>query len=87
MNKIEALKKAVDLAGGQEALAEKVTALAHSANALPPHKKIKQQHVFNWIHREKQCAAKWAGFVSLAVNGGVPASLLRPDLYPVPHEV
>lgn len=85
MNQIQALKKAVDLAGGQEALAAKVTDLAHEANALPADRKIKQQHVCNWVNRERQCAAKWARFVSLAVDGAVSASKLRPDLYPEPQ--
>lgn len=69
MNRLEALKKAVDLAGGQSALAVKIGR--------------RQQHVWNWLNRTKQVASDSAIPVERAVGGKVTRNELRPDLYPV----
>lgn len=62
--------KAVKLAGGQSALAK---LCGHG---------IKQQQVYNWLHRDKRVSHRWALLVEKALNGAVTRYELRPDIYP-----
>ncbi|EOR7631926.1 YdaS family helix-turn-helix protein, partial [Escherichia coli] len=50
-----ALSEAIALAGGQSELARKLTA---SSGRL-----VKQQHVWNWLNREKRPPAKLSIFI------------------------
>lgn len=68
----EALQEAIDAAGGQSELARKLSAEANSC--------IRQQQVWNWLHREKKPPSKQAIFIEKVT--GVQRGRLRPDLYP-----
>ncbi len=72
MSELEALKKAVLVLEGQTALA------AVCGNP------VKQQHVHNWIHRDKKIPAQHALKVQNATEkkgDRVDASELRPDVF------
>lgn len=71
------LKKAVELASGQVALAAKV-------RALMPESKVSQAHVWNWLNSEKSPMppAEYVRAICMAVDGQVTPHELRPDLYP-----
>lgn len=72
MKELDSLLRAVELAGGQSALARKCN----------PHakRKVTQQDVWSWIHRSKRVAGDMAIPVELAT--GVSRHELRGDLYP-----
>jgi DNA-binding transcriptional regulator YdaS (Cro superfamily) len=82
MNKVHALKLAIELAGGQSALAEKLTVRARKINLIAQGKTVSQQSVYNWLTRQKQSPSKFALLIAEVVNQGVTANQLRPDLYP-----
>lgn len=78
MKELDSLLRAVELAGGQSALARKCT----------PHasRKVTQQDVWSWIHRSERVAGDCAIPVELAVEGRVRRHELRPDLYPAEQQ-
>jgi DNA-binding transcriptional regulator YdaS (Cro superfamily) len=82
MDKLEALRTAITLAGGQSAMAEKLTRSARKLGLIPMNKNISQQSVYNWLTRQQQSPSKYARLISDTVNGKVTANQLRPDLYP-----
>lgn len=78
---MQALEKAVELAGSQAELARRLA--DHTKNH-----KIKQAHVWNWLNRDKEVPAEMAvpiEAVTPAKDGHlqVTRQQLRPDLYPV----
>lgn len=74
MKELDSLLRAVDLAGGQTALARKCTKHAP--------REITQKDVWSWINRSKRVSGDCAIPVELAVDGQVLRHDLRPDLYP-----
>ena len=66
---MEALEKAVELAGGQTALASCIG--------------VKQTHVWNWLNRDKRVPAERVIAIEQATHGRVSRHALRPDIYPV----
>ncbi|WP_127958037.1 transcriptional regulator [Serratia microhaemolytica] len=66
-----ALHEAIRIAGGQSELARK---LSHSTHGL-----IKQQQVWNWLHREKKAPAKHTAAIEKLT--GVAKEMLRPDVF------
>jgi DNA-binding transcriptional regulator YdaS (Cro superfamily) len=62
---IDALKKAVDVAGGQSNLARAIG--------------VKQQHVWNWLNRDGKPAAE--SVLSIEAATGVSRYELRPDVF------
>lgn len=64
---IEALRKAVQIAGGQSQLAKAVG--------------VKQQHVWNWLNRDMKPAAGRVLAIEEAVAGRVTRYQLRPDVF------
>lgn len=68
---IEALEKAVRLAGGQSALARLIGK--------------KQSHVWTWINRGCRAPADQVIPISRAVDLAVTPYELRPDIYPDPE--
>jgi len=82
MYKIDDLRLVIELAGGQTALAEKLTELASDSQLIPIEKSVSQQSVSHWINRHKQSPSKFVGLIAAAVNHKVTAKQLRPDLYP-----
>lgn len=73
----EALQRAVDLAGGQTPLAEKLSELMD--------RPIRQAHVWNWLHRDRRIPGEVCIPIERATGGRVTRSELRPDLYPQEH--
>lgn len=63
-----ALKKAIELAGGQSALA-KICG-------------VKQQHVWNWINRDKKISPEHVIPIEKGLDGKITRHDLRPDIYP-----
>jgi DNA-binding transcriptional regulator YdaS (Cro superfamily) len=82
MNKIDALKLAIKLAGGQSALADQVTVIARRTGLIPECKKVSQQSVYNWLFRQQQSPSRFARLIAEVVDQKVTAHQLRPDLYP-----
>lgn len=66
---LKALRRAVEIAGGQTALAKKIGG------------GVKQAHVWNWLHRDKRVPAEFTIKIERATNGEVRARELRPDMY------
>lgn len=64
------LLKALELVGGSQ------TALARLCG-----EPIKQQHVRNWLYRDKRIAADYAQVLELKLNGEVKSYRLRPDIF------
>ena len=73
----EFLKKAVELAGGQKALASKL-------RTVLPESKVKQGHVWHWLNIAKapMPPAEYVLAITRAVEGQITPHQLRPDLYP-----
>jgi DNA-binding transcriptional regulator YdaS (Cro superfamily) len=67
---IEALRKAVELAGGQSRLAKAIG--------------VRQQHVWNWLNRDGKPAAEYVLQIESAVSGKVTRYELRPDVFGAP---
>ena len=65
---MEALKRAVEIAGGQTALAEALG--------------VKQAHVWNWLNRDNALPAEYCIPIERATDGRVTRHELRPDIYP-----
>jgi len=65
MDELKALERAVEVAGGQSALARAV--------------KVRQGHVWSWLNRSKRVDAKYAIPVEQAT--GVSRHRLRPDIF------
>ncbi|WP_105215802.1 transcriptional regulator [Pseudoalteromonas sp. T1lg22] len=63
---LEALRKAIQVSGGQAPLAEKLGK--------------KQAHISVWLNRDKKVPADMVLKIELAT--GVPRHELRPDIYP-----
>ena len=64
---IEALKRAIILAGGQVALGNKIGST--------------QQSISWWLHKSGQVPAEKAPLIEVAVNGQVTREQLRPDIF------
>jgi DNA-binding transcriptional regulator YdaS (Cro superfamily) len=68
-----ALEQAIVIAGGQTALAEKLSDLTG--------KKVGQSMISMWLYRGR-VPPEWVILVETAVNGKVTRCDIRPDLYP-----
>ena len=68
MTPLQALEKAIEIAGNRSKLAEQIG--------------IKPQNVSNWVNRDKKAPAKYVAKISEVT--GVPCYELRPDIFPVP---
>lgn len=64
---LEALRVAIDLAGGQTALATKIGG------------KVKQSHIWNWLNRGDPIPEEVCPLIEQAVDGRVRCEQLRPD--------
>ena len=65
---MEALKRAVEIAGGQTALAKALG--------------VQQAHVWNWLNRDSALPAEYVIPIERATKGRVSRHELRPDIYP-----
>ena len=68
--KNEYLRKAIEIVGGQSALARACGG------------RVKQQHVWNWLHRDGRVPAQYVLAVERATRGQITRQMLRPDIYP-----
>lgn len=68
---LEALQRAVDIAGGQSALARLI--------GVPS-----QSTIWTWLSRDKKCGRGAAISIYRATAGQITPHELRPDLYPDP---
>ncbi|KEY58471.1 YdaS family helix-turn-helix protein [Serratia sp. DD3] len=66
-----ALQEAIRIAGGQSELARKLS----SDDSGP----VKQQQVWNWLHREKKPPVKHAVLIEKLT--GISKEKLRPDIF------
>ncbi len=73
LSPVEALQKAVDIAGGQTELVKLVD---------PEQENLKQQNIWTWLNRDQKTSAKWVVKISQAT--GVSCHELRPDIFPEP---
>lgn len=71
---VEALRRAVEIAGGQSELARRIGG------------RCKQQNVWSWLNVTRQPAAEYVLDIERATGGQVSRHDLRPDLYPEPEE-
>jgi DNA-binding transcriptional regulator YdaS (Cro superfamily) len=71
---VEALQRAIDVAGGQ-------SALAASVNEFSSIRKINQSHVWNWLNRGKKGVPP-EFVIPIEKVTGVHRHELRPDIYP-----
>jgi len=83
MTGLAALKEAIKVAGGQTALAKKLTILGRQTGLLEKNKSVSQKSVNSWVNRHKKSPAKYVHLIACAVDNKVTANQLRPDLYPV----
>lgn len=67
MTPLEALEKAVAIAGGQSALARKSG--------------LSQPRIWYWLRKRRACTAEAAHPIERATGGRVTAGQLRPDLF------
>lgn len=68
---IQFLEKAIKIVGSQARLAE---------HCGP---RVKQQHISNWLHRDKKVPAEYVLSIEQATGGQVSRYELRPDIYPL----
>lgn len=75
------LEKVVDLAGGQRALADKIS------ERMQLEKPLKQGHVWGWLNRYSfGITAEYVIAACEVVNYQISPHQLRPDIYPHPHD-
>lgn len=67
MTNLESLEKAIEVAGGQAALAKIC--------------KTSQPRIWNWLHRDKKVPAEYVLLIERVT--GVPRHELRSDIYPL----
>lgn len=70
MTNLESLEKAIEVAGGQAALAKIC--------------KTSQPRIWNWLHRDKKIPAEYV--LTIEKLTGVSRHELRPDIYPLDNE-
>jgi DNA-binding transcriptional regulator YdaS (Cro superfamily) len=73
---LEALKEAIAIAGNQTELARRITEARRASE--PESAKVTQQHVWNWLMRDKKIPPECAPYIEIAVDGSVN----RKDLCP-----
>lgn len=69
---MDALRKAIEIAGGQAALARLIGK--------------KPAHVWMWLNRDKRVPAEMCKPIEMATSGQVKRHELRPDLFDPPTE-
>lgn len=78
MDPEEALNKAVDIVGGQTALANALSAKTGRG--------IRQQHIWNWLNRDGGLPAAYAPLVQALCGefgGSISCNDLCPEFYPM----
>ncbi|HCL5622526.1 TPA: helix-turn-helix domain-containing protein [Kluyvera ascorbata] len=67
----KALTEAINVAGSQSELARRLTEISGRT--------VKQQQVWNWLHREKRPPVKQSQFIERVT--GITKERLRPDVF------
>jgi DNA-binding transcriptional regulator YdaS (Cro superfamily) len=80
---LDGLRRAVELAGSQAALAKLLDEIGQRQQ---PPMQCKPQNVWAWLNRDLKVPSEWARLISEAVDFRVPPADLRPDLYPHPDD-
>jgi DNA-binding transcriptional regulator YdaS (Cro superfamily) len=85
---LDALERAIEIAGSQKALADRLDAIGR--RQTPP-MRCKQQNVWAWRNRDHKVPSEWARFVAQAVEFQVLPFEVRSDIYPnatdgLPHD-
>jgi DNA-binding transcriptional regulator YdaS (Cro superfamily) len=73
------LRRAIELAQGQAALAKRLDEIGQRQS---PPMRCKPQNVWAWLNRDRKVPGEWARFVAEAVDFGVVPAEVRPDIYP-----
>lgn len=73
-DELDALQRAIAEIGSQAALAKAI-----STDDRP----IKQQHVWNWLNRDRKVPPELVLSIERATAGKVTRHELRPDIYPI----
>lgn len=74
---VKALDRAVKLAGGQTALANKVNEIVKGTGVKP----ITQRHVWNWLHRDRKVPAEYAIPIEKVVDRKIYCHQLCPTVF------
>ena len=69
---MDALKKAIEIAGGQASLARVIGK--------------KPGHVWAWLNRDHRVPVEMCRLIEMATNGAVKRHELRPDIFDAPAE-
>lgn len=80
---IDALREAIEIAGGQKRLAERLDALGRTQE---PPLRCKPQNVWAWLNRDHRVPSEWARLVAEAVHFQIRPMRFRPDIYPHPDD-
>lgn len=80
---IMGLRRAIELADGQAALAKRLDEIGQRQS---PPMRCKPQNVWAWLHRDGKVPSEWARFVAEAVDFQVLPSDVRADIYPNPSD-
>lgn len=76
MDAIEYLKQAIELAGGQTELAERI-----NRHIAPTVQSVKQANIWSWLNRSGRVPSEYAIPLQLAVDGQVTAMDVCPDTF------
>lgn len=74
---VKALDRAVELAGGQTALAKKVSERVKGTGVNP----ITQSHVWNWLNRDRKVPGEYGIPIEEVVGGKVTRHELCPTVF------
>jgi len=76
---LAALRRAIEFAGGQAALAKRLDEIGQRQ---VPALRCKPQNVWAWLNRDSRVPGEWARHVAEAVDFRVLPANVRPDIYP-----
>ena len=74
-----ALRRAIELSGGQAALAKRLDEIGQRQH---PPMRCKPQNVWAWLNRDGKVPSEWARLVAEAVDFRVLPAEVRADIYP-----
>lgn len=77
------LEKAVDLAGGQVALAKAIREWFEARGIIC---RVKQAHVWGWLNKQGKVPGEYVIAIADILKWQITPNALRPDLYPHPHD-
>lgn len=81
---VQALQRAIQLAGGQTELANRVNVQLRGRPQWAEIKPIKQAHIWSWLKRTKRIPGEYGTPIELAVKGEVKRYHLCPAVFDAP---